>query len=427
MNPTEETSAATNPCLREISVEIPAEIVSQEWQATLQKLQKVARIPGFRRGKVPGTIIRQRFADDIKSEIIERLVPRYLREETARQKLQPVSQPQVTDLHLEEGDPLRFKAKFEVLPEFEVTAYQDIKVAREMVSVSDEEVEKSLETMREQSAAYDPVNEDRPLADGDFAQVSFNSRSQEEGAKPVEMTDVLVEIGGANTVAEFNEHLRGTKAGEERSFDVHYPDDFSDSRLAGKTLHYDLKVLAIKHKVLPELNEDFAKQLSADFKSIDDVRVRIRESMEHQRRHEAEGKAKESIIEELTKRYTIAVPEAMVEHQIEQRLERGLRALAAQGLRAEDMKRMDMGRLREGQREAALREVKATLLLEKIAEAEKLEVTDDELNLEVGKIALQARQTPEAVKARLQENGTLESMRDRMRTDKALDHLYNQA
>jgi len=427
LNPTEETSAATNPCLREISVEIPAEIVSQEWQATLQKLQKVARIPGFRRGKVPGTIIRQRFADDIKSEIIERLVPRYLREETARQKLQPVSQPQVTDLHLEEGDPLRFKAKFEVLPEFEVTAYQDIKVAREMVSVSDEEVEKSLETMREQSAAYDPVNEDRPLADGDFAQVSFNSRSQEEGAKPVEMTDVLVEIGGANTVAEFNEHLRGTKAGEERSFDVHYPDDFSDSRLAGKTLHYDLKVLAIKHKVLPELNEDFAKQLSADFKSIDDVRVRIRESMEHQRRHEAEGKAKESIIEELTKRYTIAVPEAMVEHQIEQRLERGLRALAAQGLRAEDMKRMDMGRLREGQREAALREVKATLLLEKIAEAEKLEVTDDELNLEVGKIALQARQTPEAVKARLQENGTLESMRDRMRTDKALDHLYNQA
>ncbi len=175
------------------------------------------------------------------------------------------------------------------------------------------------------------------------------------------------------------------------------------------------------------MNDDFAKQLSPDFSSMDDVRAAIRISMEHQRRHEAERKAKDAIIQELTRRFDIAVPEVMVEHQIEQRVERGLRALAAQGLRAEDMKRMDMGRLREGQREAAVREVKASLLLDKIAEAEKLEVTEDELDQELARLAQQARQTVEAVQAKLTENGALETMRDRMRTDKALEFLYQQS
>ncbi len=234
MKSTEETSAATNPCLREISVEIPAEIVSREWQATLQKFQKLARIPGFRRGKVPATVLRQRFAADIRSEVIEHLVPRYFREEAARQKLAPVSPPRVSDVHLAEGEPMRFKAKFEVLPDFEVSGYQDIKVPKEEVSVSDEEVESALSHLREQNAAYDPVNDERPLADGDFAQVAFKSRSQEEGSKPVEMNDVLLEIGGANTLAEFNENLRGAKAGEERSFDVNYPDDFARQAPGGQ-------------------------------------------------------------------------------------------------------------------------------------------------------------------------------------------------
>jgi len=427
LNSTETNTEIVNPCQREVSVEVPADVVRQEWQTVLTRLQKFARIPGFRRGKVPASIVRQRFADDIKSEIIEHLVPKYFREETSRQNLNPVSQPQVMELHLEEGDPLRFKATFEILPEFDITGYKDVKVEKEPVTVTDEEVEKALESFREQNASYDPVEEDRGLQDGDFAQISFKSTSQEESAEPIEMNDVLVDIGGTNTVKEFTENLRGAKANEERGFDVNYPADFSDKRLAGKTLHYEVKVLAIKRKVLPELNDDFAKQLAADLNNIDDARKRVREGMEHERQHEAEHKAKDKLVEELAKKFDFPVPNAMVEHQIDTRLERGLRALAQQGLRAEDMRRMDMSRLREGQREAALREVKASLLLEKIADAENVEVTDEELDKQLEQLALQARQSTEAVKARMKENGALERMRDSMRNDKALDLLYKQS
>ena len=427
MNSTETNTEIVNPCQREVSVEVPAEIVSQQWQTSLTRLQKVARIPGFRRGKVPASIVRQRFADDIKAEIVEQLVPKYFREEASRQNLTPVSQPQVTELHLEEGDPLRFKAIFEVMPEFDVAGYKDIKVEKEAVTVTDEEVEKTLESFREQNASYDPVEEDRGLQDGDYAQISFKSTSTEQGAEPIEMNDVLVDIGGSNTVKEFTENLRGAKANEERSFEVVYPEDFADKRLAGKTLHYEVKVAAIKKKVLPELNDDFAKQLAADLNTIDDARKRIREGMEHERQHEAEHKAKDKIVEELAKKFDFPIPNVMVEHQIDTRLERGLRALAQQGLRAEDMKRMDMSRLREGQREAALREVKASLLLEKIADAENIQVTDDELDTQINQLALQSRQSAEAVKARMTENGALERVRDNMRNEKALDLLYKQS
>ena len=427
MNSTETNTEIINPCQREVSVEVPAEVVRQEWQTSLTRLQKFARIPGFRPGKVPAGIVRQRFADDIKSEIIEHLVPKYFREEASRQNLAPVSQPQVTELHLEEGDPLRFKATFEVLPEFDITGYKDIKAEKETVTVTDEEAEKALENLREQSASYDPVEEDRGLQEGDFAQISFKSTSQEEGAEPIEMNDVLVDIGGSNTVKEFTENLRGAKANEERSFDVTYAEDFSDKRLAGKTLHYEVKVLAIKKKLLPELNDEFAKQLAEDLNTIDDARKRIREGMEHQRKHEAEHKAKDKIVEELTKKFDFPVPNAMVEHQIDTRLERGLRALAQQGLRAEDLRRMDMSRLREGQREEALREVRASLLLEKIADAENVQVTDEELDAQINQLALQSQQPPEAVKARMQESGTLERMRESIRSDKALDFLYKQS
>ncbi len=238
-----------NPCEREVSVEVPAEDVTREWKSAVARFQKHARIPGFRSGKVPATLVRSKFADEIKSEVVEHLVPAAFRAETKKQNLIPVGQPQVVELELEEDKPLRFKAIFEVLPPFEVNGYKEIKVAHEAVAVSDEEVEKTIDGLREQNSTYVNMDEDRGLADGDFASVAFKSTSQEEGAEPVEMKDVLVDIGGANTLPEFSENLRGAKAGETRSFDVTYAEDFGDKRLAGKTLHYEVEVKGIKTKV----------------------------------------------------------------------------------------------------------------------------------------------------------------------------------
>ncbi len=420
-----------NPCKREVTVEVPAAVVTEEREKIIGRYTKLARIPGFRKGKVPASVVRQRFADEIKSDVVEALVPRYFREETKRQDLVPISQPRVTDLHLHEGEPLKFTAEFEIMPEFKVSAYDDIKPETINTEVTDEEVEQALKNLRLQHATYNAVEDDRPLADGDFAVVSFRGLAkegtEEAESKPVDVDEVMVEIGGDNTIPEFTENLRGAKANEHRSFDVKYGDDFSDKRLAGKTMTYEVDVKSIKTRTMPEANDEFAKELSADFTTYDDLRTRLRENMKAEREHEAEHQGKDKIVAELVSRNEFPVPEAMVDSQIDLRLERGLRALAAQGMKTEDMKRMDFDRLRAGQREGALREVRASLILEQIAEQEKIEVSDEELEQEISALALQAKQPVEQVRARLTPDGGLDRIRHRMRNEKTLNHLYRRS
>jgi trigger factor len=420
-----------NPCQREVTVEIPANLVKAESDSVVNRYQKLARIPGFRKGKVPTSIVRQRFAEDIKNEVVEALVPRYFRQETQRQKLLPVSQPRVTDLHLHEGEPLKFTATFEVLPDFKVGAYDDIQISRLDTQVSDQDVESALNNLRDQHATYSAVEEERPLVDGDFAVVSFKGTPKESeqnaDSKPVEVDEVMVEIGGQNTIPEFSENLRGAKSGEQRSFEVKYADDFADKRLAGKTMTYDVDVKGIKTRSVPELNDEFAKELGADFNSLDQLRNRLRENMKAEKLHEAEHQGKDQIVEQLVTRNDFPVPEAMLDQQIDLRLERGLRALAAQGMRTEDMKRMDFARLRSGQRDGALREVKASLILEQIADEEKIEVTDEELDRELTAVATQSKQTLEQVRARLTQDGGLDRIRHRIRNEKTLDSLYRRS
>jgi trigger factor len=426
-----ETSSTTK---REIQVEIPAEEVARETDTLIQKYQKLARIPGFRTGHAPASIIKQRFAEGIKSDVVDALVPRYFRKEADKLGLTPVSQPQVTDLHVHDGEPLRFKASFEVMPTIRVEDYKELRADKPDTSVTDEEVEQSLKSLQEQRATFTTI-EGSPLGDGDFAQVSLDGKPKDAaaaaapgpaGSNPVHMDDILVEIGGAGTMPEFTENLRGASAGDERTFDVHYPQDFSDQRLAGKTFTYTVQIKAVKQKSLPELNDQFAKDLG-EFADLAEVRKRIREGMEAEKKQNAEREGKDKLVAELVKRNDFEVPEALVEHQIDIRLDRGLRALAAQGMKTEDMKKMDLNRLRAGQRDQAVQEVKAALLLEKIAEEEKLEVSDAEIDREVEALAEQSKQTPEAIRSRLTRDGALDRIRNRIRNEKTLDFLYHQS
>ena len=416
---------------REISVEIPAAEVSRETELQIQRYQKSARIPGFRTGHVPPSIIRQRFGDGLKNDVIEALVPKYFRREAEKQGLIPVSQPRVTDLHMHDGESLRFKASFEVLPEVQVEGYKELRADKPEIAVTDEEVEQALTREREQHATYTTV-EGRPLAEGDFAQASMDGKPKDgkdveaASANPVHMDDVLIEIGGKNTVAEFSQNLTGASAGEERTFDVSYPEDISDKRLAGKTFVYTVKVNGIKQKSLPELNDDFAKELG-EFSSLDQVRKQIRENMETEKRHTAEHAAKDKLVAELVKRNDFEVPESLVDRQIDLRLERGLRALAAQGMKMEDLKKMDLPRLRTGQRDQAVNDVKSSLLLERIADLEKIDVSDEEMNREIDALAKQSKQSSEAARARLTEDGGLDRIRMRIRSEKTLDFLYHQS
>ena len=423
MSPTETTPSTK----REIEVQIPPEEISRETEALIQKYQKLARIPGFRKGHVPASIIRQRFSQDIQNDVVDALVPKYFRKEAERLGLIPISQPRVTDLHTHEGKPMHFKASFEVMPEIKVEGYKELRADHPEISVTNEEVEESLKNLQEQKATFSPI-EGRTIQDGDYAQASLDGtpKNQESGTKPVHMDDVLVEIGGKSTMPEFTENLRGAGAGEERTFDVLYPEDFSDERLRGQTFSYKVKINAIKQKSLPELNDEFAKEVG-EFTTVAEIRQRIREGMEHERRQTAEREAKDKLLAELIRRNEFEVPEALVEHQIDLRLERGLRALAAQGMSSEHMKKMDLPRLRAGQKEQAVQEVKAALLLEKIAEEEKIEVGDNEITNEIEALAKQTNQAPDGIRARLTRDGALDRIRNRIRNEKALDFLYRQS
>jgi trigger factor len=440
-------------CKREISVEIPAEVVAKQQEALVQQYSRQARIPGFRKGKVPASMVRNKFSSEITSDVVEHLVPQYFREAVVKGGFRPVSQPHIYGLEFTPGEPIKFKAAFEVLPEFELGDYKEIKVEKPDITVTDEQIDNEIKLLQEKQASFDPVNDERGAEHGEFVQVSFEARpiglpedteedaaaenasgedaavanpEQPEGAaQPVQMEEVLVEIGGANTIPEFTQHLAGAKAGEERSFDVVYPADFADRRLAGLTFSYKVKVNAIKKKVLPELNDDFAKELSPDFQNVGDLKQRFRENMEAEVKHKVEHEAKDKLIEELLAKHDIPVPRSMVEHQIDLRLERGLRALAAQGMKTEDMRRMDFGRLRAGQQELATKEVKSSILLAKIAIKENIQVTDEELEREIEAMAAQMQQPLEEVKKRLTEDNAAERLRDRMRSEKALNLLYS--
>jgi trigger factor len=421
---------ALNPeVTREVEVEVPADEVTRSFRTVVKRYQKQARIPGFRAGKVPESLIRTRFADGIRQDVVESVLPAHFRTAIDAQSLKPISQPQVTDLHLEDGQPLKFKAIFEVLPEFSIDGYQEIKVEKPDTALTEEEFNAELERVRDSRSTMEPVSEDRALVDGDWAQINFKGEIVGEGeaaeteAQPIEGQDVMIQVGGENTLASFNEALRGAKPGQELKFEVSYPADFGERRLAGKTVSYDVEVKAIKKRIQPELTDEFAKELG-EYEGIEDFKNKLREHLANDKERKLKAETRDKLTEALVAHYQFPVPESLVQNQIDARLDRGLRALAAQGMRTEDMRKLDFARLREAQRDSAVNEVKATLVLDKIASAENVEVSEEELENELQLISLQTREPLETLRERLTNEGALARIREQLRREKTGSLLY---
>lgn len=338
--------------------------------------------------------------------------------------MKPVGQPQVTELTVEDGAPLHVKAVFEFIPEFSIEGYQSVTVPKPSVEVTEEEFQHEIDHLRESRATIEPVEEDRALVDGDWAQITYSGLIEgEEDQAPVAGEDTLVEIGGKDTVEAFTTSLRGAKAGQEMKVEVIYPADYAEAKLAGKTVAYNLQVKGIKKRTLPVLDDDFAKEIGA-YETLADLEARIREHLANRKRRGVEGETKDRLFAALAERYPFAVPESMVQEQIDARLERGLRALAAQGMETEQMRKLDFARLRTAQREGAIGEVKTSILLDRIAQEENLTVSDEELDNELQIAALQAREPFDALKARLTQDGGLARIREQLRHEKTASLLY---
>jgi trigger factor len=418
--------------MREIAVEVPADEVSKTYQKITKRYQKLARIPGFRSGKVPESLVRSKFAKELRQEVLEALVSERFRQAIDERKLRPISEPQLLDLQLNDGEPLRFKAAFEVLPEFDVAGYDTVQVEKPNTELTDEEFEAELQRMLDSQATVEPIEEDRALVDGDWAEIGFKGEIKplaqtvgEEAPKGEEITgeDVLIEVGGKNTLAAFNEALRGAKVGQELTFEADYPADFGDRRLAGQTVSYDVTVKAIKKKTYPERDAELAKQLGG-VETWEEFEAQLRERAARRKKDALESGAKNKMLDELIGRYHFPVPESIVQQRVDARLERGLRALAQQGMKAEDMRKLDFTRLRAAQRDEAEREVRASLVVDRIADAENVAVTDEELDRELLMLSIQAREPYEALRDRLQKDGGLARLREEMRREKTGTVLY---
>ncbi|MGB7190701.1 MAG: trigger factor [Acidobacteriaceae bacterium] len=421
---------ALNPELtREVGVEVPAEEVARAFKSVVKRYQKKARIPGFRAGKVPESLIRTKFAEGIRQDVVESMIPGNFRAAIEQQNLHPISQPQLTDLKIEDGQPLTFKAAFEVLPEFAVEGYQQVMVEKPDTTLAEEEFDTEMERVRDSRSTMEPVTDDRALADGDWAQISFKGQVQgeaqgeEAAAQPVSGEDVMIEVGGKNTLASFNDALRGAKPGQELKFEAAYPEEFGEKRLAGKTVAYDVEVKSIKKKIQPELNDEFAKELG-DYEGIEDFKTKLREHLAADKERRLKAETQNKLTDALVTHFQFPVPESLVQNQIDARLDRGLRALAAQGMRTEDMRKLDFTRLREAQRDSAMAEVKASLILDKIAAAENVEVSEDELEQELQILSVQTREPLETLRSRLTNEGALTRIREQLRREKIANLLY---
>ena len=417
----EATGAAT--CRRELDLEIPADEVTKKLESVAKEFARVARVPGFRPGKAPVSLIRRRFAEDIKGEVVQSLVPERVEKAVTEQKLTPVSQPQVEKLDFIEGQPLKFRAVFEVLPEFELGNYKDLELEMPTMDVTDDDVTKTLEEMRERAAAFAPV-EGRPAENGDFVQLKLTG-TPEGGGDPIQADSVLCHLGAEETMEPFNENLRGANTGDHKNFDVAYPADYPDAKLSGKTYHYAVEVLGIKNKKLPELNDEFAKDVS-DAATLDELKTKVRESLEHQRDHKHKELLREKVIAALIKLHDFPVPESLVQHQMDVRLERVVRSLAAQGVDPRAVN-VDWVTLRSRQQERASDDVKAELIVDRIASAENIDVTDEEVNHELEHAATHSGESAAAIHARLTKQGTLDRMKAKLRSDKTIDWLAQNA
>jgi len=386
-------------------------------------IQKRAKLPGFRPGKAPTSIIRRQFAGDIRQKVLENLIPSFLQKQFEAENLNVVGTPDIKDVHFHDGEPLRFKAEFEVVPEIELGEFRGVEVPYGEPVVTEEDIDKRIEELRDQKAQY--VNVDpRPVEDGDHAVVALESLDGVDG-EPVKTDEMVLEIGGADTFPAFTENLRGVTPGEEREFDVTYPEDYGSKRLAGHTVKFRASLKGIRRKELPEINDEFAQDLG-DYRDVGELREAIRKSIFGQREYEAQQEAKTKIVDKLVDAHDFAVPEVFVERQVKNRMEQTLRAMAGEGVDPRSIK-LDWKKVMETQREKALREVKASLLLSKIAERESIGATRDEVDREVERAARQQKEPVAALHMKFEKDGTLGRIASHIQTEKTLSFLFEQA
>ena len=421
-----------SPTRKEINIEIEPEQVRSAYDRVSQKYSKAATVPGFRPGHAPTSVVRARYKSEIQTEVLRELLPEAVQKALTEHKLAALGEPQV-HFDNQEGlndfgqQPLKVKVDVEVLPDITLDTYKGLEAERRTRPVTDEDIDKMIESLRDASASLQPV-EDRASALGDTVTINARGRmvDDEHEAEDIKVDDVEVILGGPGVMQEFTENLTGVKADDTRTFKVDYPQDFNSAGLAGKSVEYVTEVTAVRQKELPELDDEWAKSLGGDFDSVDTLRAKVREDLESRSKAESDRELRDDVLRKLLEAHQFEVPQSLVDEQTNYRLEGVARQMMGRGI---DPRRPDLNweAAREDVKAQAEADVRATMLLEKIAEAENITVSDEEVEAEIQSIATASQQPIEQVRAALTKNGGERSIAHRLRNRKALDVLVENA
>ena len=406
---------------KDLVVEIPPDVVQAEIDRVTRDYSRAARIPGFRPGKVPPRIVRQRFRDQILHEVAHELIPRAVDEALRERGVEPVDTPDIRDVVVREGEPLRFTASFETAPPVDPGDYASITLRRPPVSVSEEEVDRVLARLRERAARYEPV-EGRGVEPGDTVLVDLDRRALGSPDAEVERhTNISVEVGAPANPPGFDEAVAGMHVGESRRFTLTYPDDYAITELAGGSVEYGVTVRGIKRRVLPELDDEFAKDLGT-FETLEALRARVQADLEAEAEREADRELRADLLRQLAARVTAEVPASLVEREIDRRVEEFVRRLLEQRIDPTQAN-INWEEFRERQRGPAVEAVKSALVLDEVARREGLTVTAEDLEREIARHAERTGRTAAAVRARLEREGGISRLYAGLRRERAIDFL----
>jgi trigger factor len=420
-----------NATRKNLVVEIPSTIVDAEIDKVSRDYGKAARIPGFRPGKVPTKVVRQRFRDQILHDVAHGLIPRAVDEALRERGVEPVDTPDIRDVIVEEGQPLKFTATFDTVPPVDPGDYSTIQLRRSSTAVTKAAVDEALAGLRERSARYEPV-EGRGVEGGDSVLMDLVRTAAEDPAEGPEgelksdtHENVTVDIGAAANPPGFDGELMGLAPSDRKTFDIRYPDDYAIKELAGTTVNYDVTVKAVRTRIVPALDDEFAKDVG-DYASLDALRARVREDLEHEAGHEAEREMRAALMKQLAARVTFEAPQALLEREIDRRVEEFVRRLIDQQI--DPMKtNVNWEEFRERQREAAAEAVRGALVLDEVARRESVAVSDEDVEAEIARFAERTGRTPAAVRARLEKEGGIGRVSAGLRRERTIDFLLSRA
>ena len=414
--------ADVNETRKNVRVEIPSDVVDAEIDRIARDYSKKARIPGFRPGKAPARVIKQRFKDQILHDVAHDLIPRAMDDALRERGVEPVDTPDVRDVNIEEGRPLTFTASFDTVPSFDPGDLTTISLQRPAVAIDEDAVNGALQRLRDRAARHEPV-EGRGVDHGDTVTMDLERRDPNGTSETHK--DVAVELGAKANPPGFDEQLLGLDVGATKSFTIQYPQDYPIGELAGTEVSYTVTIKGLKRRVVPELDDEFAKDLG-EFETLDALRTRVREDLEHEARHAADREVRSELMKQLAARLPFEVPASLVQREIDRRLEDFARRLIDQNIDPRQAG-VDWNAFRESQREVAREAVAAALVLDEVTRREQLEVTDEEVEREVSRYAERSGRTPAAVRAALEKEGGLSRVYAGLRREKSIDFAMSRA